>query len=200
MHAGLVPEPFASRLIADGRATRARRSPDAGRRRCRRSASSTVNAAVFARADRRPRDREPRRLRPRRARRRATDRDGHASTSSPPGCRSGVTTPPDEFEARLEATRRIYLVGRARDRRPAPRDDRADPGASAAAGHRARAAARGDAAHRAAAPGAHRAGGALTGTPKAASSRAVSSSGSPTTLVKDPSRPATSAPPRPWMA
>ena len=198
VHAGLVPEPFASRLIADGRATVLvdLRTP-AGVMQA--FGVSTVNAAVFARADRRPRDASLTAFA--RAVLAAEQRIATASV--------------DELAARLpqaadDSTGRVrraagsdpaHLPGRrAGDRRPAPRVDRAGPGASAAAGHRARTAARGADARRAAAPGAHRAGGALTGTPKAASSRAVSSSGKPTTFEKDPSRPATSAPPRPWMA
>src|SRR5678815_5952720 len=57
VHSGLVPEPFASRLVSDGRARVLvdLRSPAAVSQAL---GAPTVNAAVFARADRRPRDRE----------------------------------------------------------------------------------------------------------------------------------------------
>ena len=198
VHAGLVPEPFASRLLAEGRATVLvdLRTP-AGVAQA--LGVATVNAAVFARADRRPRDQSltafARAVLAAEQRiattgdRRAHGQASQAADHTAGGVRGAAGGHPEHLPA-----------GRAGDGRSAPRVDRADPGASAPAGHGTGAGARGAHARRAAAPGAHAAGGALTRTPKAASSRAVSSSGKPTTFENEPSSPTTSAPPRPWMA
>jgi NitT/TauT family transport system substrate-binding protein len=107
VHSGLVSEPAASRLVAEGRAQVLvdLRSPAAV---ARAIGSPTVNAAVFARADRRPRDRDltafakavlaaEERI--------ATGKADELAARLP----QRLGTPADEFAARLEATRRIYL-------------------------------------------------------------------------------------------
>jgi sulfonate transport system substrate-binding protein len=108
IHAGLVPEPYASRLLADGRATVLvdLRTP-AGV--VKALGVSTVNAAVFARADRRPRDANLTAFA--RAvlaaeRRIATASAEDLAAKLP----TRVTAPAEEFAARLEATRQIYLL------------------------------------------------------------------------------------------
>ena len=108
VHAGLVPEPFASRLLADGRATALLdlRTP-AGVTQA--LGVSTVNAAVFARADRRPRDQSLTAF----ARAVLAAEQRIATTGAEElVARLGkrITTPTEEFTARLEATRRIYLT------------------------------------------------------------------------------------------
>ena len=108
VHAGLVPEPFASRLIAEGRATVLvdLRTP-AGVMQA--FGVSTVNAAVFARADRRPRDASLTAFA--RAVLAAEQRIATASVDELAArLPKRLTTPPDEFAGRLEATRRIYLI------------------------------------------------------------------------------------------
>jgi len=109
VHAGLVPEPFASRLVADGRArvlvdlrTPAAVSQALG--------GPTVNAAVFARADRRPKDRELA------AFARAVLAAEQQLASAPPAelaAKLGkrVTGSGDDFAERLESTRAIFLDG-----------------------------------------------------------------------------------------
>jgi NitT/TauT family transport system substrate-binding protein len=109
VHAGLVPEPFASRLVADGRArvlvdlrTPAAVSQALG--------GPTVNAAVFARADRRPRDRELA------AFGRAVLAAEQQLASAPPAelaAKLGkrVAGSGDDFAERLESTRAIFLDG-----------------------------------------------------------------------------------------
>jgi NitT/TauT family transport system substrate-binding protein len=105
VHSGLVPEPAASRLIADGQAHVLvdLRTPAAV---ARAFGTPTVNAAVFARADRRPRDRDL----------------GAFARAVLAAEQRLATAPADElaprlprrvgaedFAARLEATRQIYL-------------------------------------------------------------------------------------------
>ena len=108
VHAGLVPEPFASRLLGEGRATVLvdLRTP-AGVAQA--LGVATVNAAVFARADRRPRDQSLTAF----ARavlaaeqRIATTGTDELTAKLP----KRLATPPEEFAARLEATRSIYLT------------------------------------------------------------------------------------------
>jgi NitT/TauT family transport system substrate-binding protein len=104
-----VPEPFASRLVADGRArvlvdlrTPAAVSQALG--------GLTVNAAVFARADRRPRDRDLA------AFARAVLAAEQQIASAPPAelaAKLGkrVAGSGDDFAERLEGTRAIFLEG-----------------------------------------------------------------------------------------
>ena len=109
VHAGLVLEPAASRLVADGRAGVLvdRRTPAAV---ARALGGPTVNAAVFARADRRPRDRDlaafaravvaaEQRLAAAPAEELAAKLDRRVLGGS------------EEFAARLETTRAMYLSG-----------------------------------------------------------------------------------------
>jgi NitT/TauT family transport system substrate-binding protein len=107
VHAGLVPEPFASRLVTEGRATVLvdLRTP-AGVAQA--LGVATVNAAVFARADRRPRDQNLTAF----ARavlaaeqRIATTPIDELVAKLP----KRLTTPSEEFAARLEAIRGVYL-------------------------------------------------------------------------------------------
>lgn len=109
VHAGLVPEPFASRLIADGRARVLvdLRTPAAVTQAL---GMPTVNAAVFARADRRPRDRELA------AFARAVLAAEQELASAPPAelaAKLGkrVAGSSEEFRERLESTRAMYLDG-----------------------------------------------------------------------------------------
>jgi len=109
VHTGLVHEPAASRLVADGQARVVvdLRTPAAV---AQAIGTPTVNAAVFARADRRPRDRDLgafARAVLAAERRIAAARPEELAARLP----RRVTTPADEFTARLEATRRIYLAG-----------------------------------------------------------------------------------------
>jgi ABC-type nitrate/sulfonate/bicarbonate transport system substrate-binding protein len=107
VHSGLVHEPAASRLVAEGHAQVLvdLRTPSAV---AAALGSPTVNAAVFARADRRPRDRDLAGFA-----RAVLAAERLIATASPETVAarlpSRVTTPRDEFTARLEATRRIYL-------------------------------------------------------------------------------------------
>jgi sulfonate transport system substrate-binding protein len=108
VHAALVPEPTASRLVAAGEARVLvdLRTP-AGVARA--IGTPTVNAAVFARADRRPRDRDLgafSRAVLAAERRIAAARPQELAARLP----GRVTAPADEFAARLEATRQIYLT------------------------------------------------------------------------------------------
>jgi NitT/TauT family transport system substrate-binding protein len=109
IHSGLVHEPFASRLIAEGQARVLidLRTPDAVAKALGRP---TVNAAVFARADRRPRDRDLSALA--RALLAAEQRIAAATPEQVAARLPGrIVTPTEEFVARLEATRAIYLAG-----------------------------------------------------------------------------------------
>lgn len=107
VHAALVQEPAASRLIADGHAHPLvdLRSPDGVRQAV---GAATVNAAVFMRNDRRPRDRDltafARAVLA--AERRMAEGDGSALGSKLPRT---VTIMPDTFEAKLAASRQLYL-------------------------------------------------------------------------------------------
>jgi NitT/TauT family transport system substrate-binding protein len=107
VHAALVHEPAASRLIASGqaRALVDLRSPEAVRQAV---GAPTVNAAVFMRSDRRPRERDltafARAVLA--AQRRMADGDGNGLASKLP---RAVTVGPDAFEARLAACRELYL-------------------------------------------------------------------------------------------
>jgi NitT/TauT family transport system substrate-binding protein len=109
IHSGLVHEPFAARLVADGQARVLvdLRTPAAV---AKALGGLTVNAGVFARADRRPSDRDLSAF----ARAVLTAERSVASTSADAlaaRLSRRVTGPPDEFAARLEATRQIYLDG-----------------------------------------------------------------------------------------
>jgi NitT/TauT family transport system substrate-binding protein len=107
VHAGLVPEPFASRLLAEGRATVLvdLRTP-AGVAQA--LGVTTVNAAVFARADRRPRDQHLTAFA--RAVLAAEERIATTSTSELVAkLPKRLITPSEDLVARLEATRGIYL-------------------------------------------------------------------------------------------
>lgn len=108
VHSGLVHEPFATRLIAEGQARVLAdlRSPQSV---AQALGGPTVNAAVFARADRRPRDRDlgafARAVLAAEQRIAAAEADELAARLP-----KGVVGPTSEFAARLEATRRIYLT------------------------------------------------------------------------------------------
>ena len=108
VHAGLVPEPWASRLVAEGRARVLVdfRTPAAVGQAL---GSPTVNAAVFARADRLPRARElgaVARALLAAERRLATAPPAELAARLP----QRVVTPRDEFDARVEASRGLYLA------------------------------------------------------------------------------------------
>ena len=108
IHAGLVPEPFASRLLADGRASvlvDLRTPAGVGQA----VGVTTVNAAVFARADRRPRDATLTAFA-----RAVIEAESRIATASAEELASKlpkrVTTPLEEFTARLETTKQMYLL------------------------------------------------------------------------------------------
>lgn len=107
VHAALVQEPAASRLVASGQARVLvdLSSPAAVRQAI---GAPTVNAAVFMRSDRRPRDRDltafARAVLA--AQRRIAEGDGDALAAKLPRT---VTSGPDSFDARLAASRDIYL-------------------------------------------------------------------------------------------
>lgn len=107
VHAALVPDPAASRLISTGQAHPLidLRSPAAVRQAV---GVPTVNAAVFMRADRRPRVRDltafARAVLA--AQRRMVDGDGKGLARKLPRT---VTIMPEAFEARLAAARQMYL-------------------------------------------------------------------------------------------
>jgi NitT/TauT family transport system substrate-binding protein len=109
VHAALVQEPAASRLIASGQAHPLidLRSP-AGVRQA--VGGPTVNAAVFMRNDRRPGDRYLRAFARAvlAAQRRIADGDSNALARKLP---RAVTVMPEAFEARLAASRGLYLSG-----------------------------------------------------------------------------------------
>ncbi|HTO14067.1 MAG TPA: ABC transporter substrate-binding protein [Candidatus Binatia bacterium] len=109
VHAGLVAEPFASRLVADGRARVLvdLRTPAAVTQAL---GAPTVNAAVFARADRRPRDRDLA------AFARAVLAAEQQLATAPPEELAGklgkrVLGSGDDFAGRVESTRGMYLPG-----------------------------------------------------------------------------------------
>jgi NitT/TauT family transport system substrate-binding protein len=107
VHAALVQEPAASRLIAGGHAHALidLRSPEAVRQAV---GAPTVNAAVFVRSDRRPRERDltafARAVLA--AQRRIADGNGNGLATKLP---RAVTIMPDAFEAKLAASRQLYL-------------------------------------------------------------------------------------------
>jgi NitT/TauT family transport system substrate-binding protein len=108
VHSGLVPEPAASRLVADGRAhvlADLRTPADVAQL----LGTPTVNAAVFMRTDRRLRDRDLTAFA-----RAVLAAERRIATAKPeelaPRLGQRVAAPADEFAARLEATRRIYLT------------------------------------------------------------------------------------------
>ena len=107
VHAALVQEPAASRLIASGqaRALVDLSSPAAVRQAV---GAPTVNAAVFVRSDRRPRDRDVTAFirAVLAAQRRIAEGDGETLAARLP---KAVTAGPDTFDARLAASRDIYL-------------------------------------------------------------------------------------------
>jgi NitT/TauT family transport system substrate-binding protein len=107
VHAALVQEPAASRLIASGqaRALVDLSSPAAVRQAV---GAPTVNAAVFVRSDRRPRDRDVTAFTRAvlAAQRRIAEGDGETLAARLP---RAVTAGPDTFDARLAASRDIYL-------------------------------------------------------------------------------------------
>ena len=109
VHAGLVPEPYASRLVADGRASVLvdLRTPTAV---VHALGTPTVNAAVFVRADRRPKDKDLA------AFARAVLAAEQQLANSPPedlAAKLGkrVLGSGDDFAARVESTRAMYLPG-----------------------------------------------------------------------------------------
>ena len=109
VHAGLVAEPYASRLVSDGRARVLvdLRTPDAVTQAL---GAPTVNAAVFARADRRPKDKDLA------AFARAVLAAEQQLATAPPEELAGklgkrVAGAGDDFALRLEGSRAIYLAG-----------------------------------------------------------------------------------------
>ena len=105
VHSGLVHEPAASRLIADGQARVLvdLRTPAAV---AQAIGALTLNAAVFARADRRPRDRDLAAFA--RAVLAAEQRIATAAADDL-AARLPKRIAGDDFAARLESMRRIYL-------------------------------------------------------------------------------------------
>lgn len=107
VHAGLVHEPWASRLVASGQARVLvdLRTPAAV---AQAMGGPTVNAAIFARADRRPRDLDLSALA-----RALLAAERRIATAPPEELAARlprrVVGSEDEFAARLEATRGIYL-------------------------------------------------------------------------------------------
>jgi NitT/TauT family transport system substrate-binding protein len=111
MQAAMVEEPAVSRLLAEGRASIVAdlRTPDAVRRAL---GDVTVNAAVFARSDRRPADRHLAAL----ARALlAAERQIASATTEALATRlgRGIVGIPEEFDARVRAVRELYLAGGA---------------------------------------------------------------------------------------
>jgi NitT/TauT family transport system substrate-binding protein len=108
VHAGLVQEPFASRLVNEGRAhvlvdlrTPAAVSQALG--------GPTVNAAVFVRADRRPADRDLAAFA-----RAVLAAEQRLATAAPEELAEKLgkrVTGGEDFAARVEATREMYLAG-----------------------------------------------------------------------------------------
>lgn len=108
IHAGLVHEPAASRMLGEGRVTLLAdlRTPAAATAAL---GAATVNAAIFVRADRRLPERDLAALG-----RALLAAEEHIRTTSA-GVLAGRLPPrvvgiPEEFEARLAATRDIYLT------------------------------------------------------------------------------------------
>jgi ABC-type nitrate/sulfonate/bicarbonate transport system substrate-binding protein len=109
IQAGLVPEPFASQLTAEGRATVIAdfRTPPAATQAI---GAPTVNAAIFIRRDRRPREADLTGLA-----RALLAAETRLATASPESLAEklakSVVGAPDEFERRVETSRRLYLPG-----------------------------------------------------------------------------------------
>lgn len=108
MQAAMVEEPAASRLLAEGRATMVAdlRTPGAVRRTL---GGATVNAAIFARSDRRPADADLTAL----ARALlAAERQIASAGADALAARlnRSIVGIPEEFEARLHAVRGLYLA------------------------------------------------------------------------------------------
>jgi NitT/TauT family transport system substrate-binding protein len=105
VHSGLVHEPAASRLIADGQARVLvdLRTPAAV---AQALGAQTLNAAVFARADRRPRDRDLGAFG-----RAVLAAEQRIATAAPDdlAARLPKRIAGDDFAVRLESMRRIYL-------------------------------------------------------------------------------------------
>jgi NitT/TauT family transport system substrate-binding protein len=107
VHVALVPEPMASQLLSQGRAKLLAdfRTPLAASASL---GSSTVNAAIFARADRRAADRDLAGLA--RALKKAEQRIRTADARDLAGrLPTRVVGEPTDFEARLAASRGLYL-------------------------------------------------------------------------------------------
>ena len=107
VHVGLVNEPAATQLLSQGRAKLLAdfRTPRAA---AETLGGGTVNAAVFARADRRPADRDLAALV--RALRKAEQRIKAAEASELIGrLPTRVVGEPRDFEARLATARALYL-------------------------------------------------------------------------------------------
>lgn len=107
VHVALVPEPMASQLLSQGRAKLLAdfRTPLAASTSL---GSSTVNAAIFARADRRAADRDLAGLA--RALKKAEQRIRTADARDLAGrLPTRVVGEPTDFEARLAASRGLYL-------------------------------------------------------------------------------------------
>jgi NitT/TauT family transport system substrate-binding protein len=107
VQAGIVAEPAASRLIADGRAVMLAdlRTPAAVERALARS---TLNAGLFVRADRRPAERDLEAITRAllEAERLIATADAETVASTLP---RAVTGSPEEFARRLDAARGLYL-------------------------------------------------------------------------------------------
>lgn len=106
IHAGLVPEPYASRMLADGQARLLAdlRTPAA----VAALGPMTVNAAVFVRADRRPRDRDLASFA--RALLAAERRIAAGNAAGLAARLSRRVAPADEFDDRLASARALYLA------------------------------------------------------------------------------------------
>lgn len=107
VHSGLVHEPTASRLVAEGQARVLvdLRTPAAV---AQALGTTTVNAAVFARADRRLSERDLRAFA-----RAVLAAEKRIATAQPDELQAKLPKrggePPEEFAARLNATRNVYL-------------------------------------------------------------------------------------------
>ena len=107
IHAGLVPEPHASRLVSEGhaRVLADLRNPDAV---AQALGTTTVNAAVFARADRRPSDQDLSAFA-----RAVLAAQQRLATATPDALAAllGKRVAGSDFAARLDAARAMYLTG-----------------------------------------------------------------------------------------
>jgi NitT/TauT family transport system substrate-binding protein len=108
MQAAMVEEPAASRLLAEGRASMVAdlRTPDAVRVAL---GGITVNAAIFARSDRRPADRDLTALA-----RALLAAERQIASASPDALASRLNRTivgiPEEFDAKLQTVRGLYLA------------------------------------------------------------------------------------------